>query len=232
MFENLFTWLTNAFQGNPGIAILSSFLWGIFSILLSPCHLSSIPLIIGFIQRQGEIKPGKALGLSFTFAAGILVTIILIGVITASLGRLMGDIGRFGTYFIAGIFIIAGLYLLDWIKLPWAAQQHQTRRSGYSAALILGLLFGIGLGPCTFAYMAPMLGVVFQVAATRYFYAAVLLLAFGLGHCFVIVLAGSLTHRVQEYLNWTERTRGAQIIRKVCGILVIFGGVYLFFTSI
>ena len=44
----------------------------------------------------------------------------------------------------------------------------QTKAKGLLAALILGLLFGIALGPCTFAYMAPVLGIVFQTAQTNY----------------------------------------------------------------
>ncbi len=45
MIERLFTLLNDAVQGGPFLAITGSFLWGILSIVLSPCHLSSIPLI-------------------------------------------------------------------------------------------------------------------------------------------------------------------------------------------
>ena len=101
------------------------------------------------------------------------------------------------------------------------------KQKGLLAAFLLGLIFGIGLGPCTFAYMAPMLGVAFQVAATQMLFAIMLLAAFGVGHCSVIVLAGTLTKKVQLYLNWTEKTRGAIIVRRICGMLVILGGIYL-----
>lgn len=75
------------------------------------------------------------------------------------------------------------------------------------AALILGLLFGITLGPCTFAYMAPVLGIVFQTAQTSFASASMLLLAFGIGHCSVIVGAGTLSKKVQQYLNWSEELK-------------------------
>ncbi len=51
MIENLFTWLTQLIESTLIIAFFGAFLWGILSILLSPCHLSSIPLIIGFISQ-------------------------------------------------------------------------------------------------------------------------------------------------------------------------------------
>jgi cytochrome c-type biogenesis protein len=102
---------------------------------------------------------------------------------------------------------------------------------GLLAALFLGLLFGLALGPCTFAYMAPMLGITFRLAETHLLYGVILLLAYGLGHCSVIVAAGTSTEIVQRYLNWNEKSKGTIIIKKVCGILVILGGMYLLFTA-
>lgn len=228
MLTNLFTWLTHAIQGQPYLAIFAAFVWGILSILLSPCHLSSIPLIIGFIDKQGRGSVKRAFWLSLLFATGILVTIAAIGIITASLGRLMGDVGRVGNYLVAVVFFLVGLYLLDIISAPWTgATGTNVKQKGLAAAFLLGLIFGIGLGPCTFAYMAPMLGVAFQVAATQLLFAITLLAAFGVGHCSVIVLAGTMTEKVQHYLNWTEKTRGAIIVRRICGVLVILGGIYL-----
>ena len=98
------------------------------------------------------------------------------------------------------------------------------------SALVLGLLFGIALGPCTFAYMAPVLGIVFQTARTELFSAILLLTVFGIGHCAVITLAGTLTKLVQKYLDWSDESNILLWIKRVCGILVILGGVYLIYT--
>jgi cytochrome c-type biogenesis protein len=232
MFEGLFTALYEAMTSAVWIALLASFVWGVLSILLSPCHLSSIPLVVGFISTQGKISVKRTFNISLIFSIGILITIALIGIITASLGRLMGDVGVYGNYFVAAIFFLVGLYLLDVIKLDWnSAGLKQTKAKGLLAALILGLLFGIALGPCTFAYMAPVLGVVFQTAQTDYFLAVLFLLAFGIGHCAVIVGAGTLAGKVQKYLNWSEESNTILWIKRVCGILVILGGVYLVYTT-
>ncbi|MCF7740658.1 MAG: cytochrome C biogenesis protein, partial [Candidatus Marinimicrobia bacterium] len=93
-----------------------------------------------------------------------------------------------------------------------------------------GLLFGIALGPCTFAYMAPMLGIAFKVSSSQPIYAGSLLLLYALGHCSIIVLAGTFTSAVQKYLNWNKRSKGAVILKKVCGALVILGGIYLIWS--
>jgi cytochrome c-type biogenesis protein len=233
MLDTLFTVLYDAMNGPVWLVLLSSFGWGVLSILLSPCHLSSIPLVVGFIGSQGTISLKRSFIISFVFAVGILLTISLIGVITASMGRLMGDVGTIGNYFVASIFFLVGLYLLDVIKLDWnTAGLRTTTLKGLPAAFILGLLFGIALGPCTFAYMAPVLGIVFQTAQTDYLISILLLLSFGIGHCAVIVGAGTVTNRVQRYLNWSDQSKALLWMKRICGILVILGGIYLVYTTL
>ncbi|MBI1936854.1 MAG: cytochrome C biogenesis protein [Ignavibacteriales bacterium] len=232
MIDAFFNYLSSGLYENFWVAVLASFGWGILSILLSPCHLSSIPLIIGYINSQGEISLKRTVNISLVFAVGILITIALIGIVTASMGRLMGDVGTIGTYFVAVVFFFVGLYLLDLVKLPWDTLTLKgTSKKGLTAALVLGLLFGIGLGPCTFAFMAPVLGVVFQTARSNFYSAAVLLLAFAVGHCFVIVGAGTLTKKVQQYLDWTENSKTVFTLKRICGMLVILGGIYLIFNN-
>mgnify|MGYP001544892655 CR=1 FL=1 len=75
----LFTELTAAVDGAPLLAVGAAFLWGVLSIVLSPCHLASIPLIVGFIQGRGVTSPRRAALFSSLFAAGMLVTIAVIG---------------------------------------------------------------------------------------------------------------------------------------------------------
>jgi cytochrome c-type biogenesis protein len=57
-----------------------------------------------------------------------------------------------------------------------------------------------------------------------------LVLFYAVGHCAVIVLAGTFTSVVQRYLNWNERSKGAIVLKRVCGALVILGGVYLIWS--
>ena len=230
--EKLFTTLTHAVEGTPAIALSAAFVWGILSILLSPCHLASIPLIVGFIDEQGRISTKRAFIISTLFAVGILITIGAIGAVTAAVGRMMGDVGKYGNYFVALVFFVVGLHLLGVIPMPWSGPgQVAMKRMGMFAAFILGLIFGIALGPCAFTFMAPMLGVTFKLAATNLFYGVFLLVVFGLGHCSVIVLAGTCTELVQRYMNWNEKSRWAIILKKICGVLVLIGGLYLIFVA-
>ena len=229
--EKLFTALGHAVEGAPLIALAAAIAWGVLSIILSPCHLASIPLIVGFISEQGKVTVKRAFWTSVLFAVSILITIATIGAITAAAGRMMGDVGRYGNYFVALIFFVVGLHLLGVIPMPWSGPgQVGMKRKGLLAAFVLGLLFGIALGPCTFAYMAPMLGVTFKLAKSAPLYGVSLLLAYGVGHCAVIVAAGTSTEMVQRFLNWNEQSKGVAVVKIICGILVLLGGVWLIYT--
>jgi cytochrome c-type biogenesis protein len=230
--EKLFTSLNQAVEATPLIAVAASFVWGILSVVLSPCHLSSIPLIVGFIGKQGQMSTKRSFAISTFFAGGILITIAAVGAVTAAIGRMMGDVGRYGNYFVASIFFLVGLYLVDVVSLPWSGPgQVGIKRKGLLAAFLLGLIFGIAIGPCTFAYMAPMLAVTFRVASTALWYGIILLIAYGVGHCSVIILAGTSTGLVQRYLNWNEKSRGAVISKRICGALVLLAGLYLIYRA-
>ena len=232
MISELLTKLTHAVQGTPAIALAASFIWGVLSIVLSPCHLASIPLIVGFISGQGKISIKRSFLIASLFAIGILITIAIIGAITAAAGRMLGDVGPYGNYFIAVIFFIVGLHLLDVIHLPFSGPgQVGIKRKGLLAAFIIGLVFGIALGPCTFAFMAPVLGATFNAASKNLAYGILSLFFYGLGHCSVIVLAGTFTELVQRYMNWNESSKGAVILKRICGLLVLIGGIYLIYIA-
>ncbi len=230
--SGFFETLSGAVEGSASAAIPAAFLWGVLSIVLSPCHLASIPLVVAFISKQGPASGGRALRISLTFSVGILITIGAIGGITAVLGRMLGDVGPAVSYGVAFVFLILGLHFLDVIPFPWSGPGGSgASRKGLLGALVLGLVFGIGVGPCTFAFMAPMLGVTFKVATSDWVYGVALLLAYAVGHCAVIVVAGTSTARAQRWMNWNVDSPAARILRRTCGVLILLGGAYLIYTA-
>ncbi|MGB3861858.1 MAG: cytochrome c biogenesis protein CcdA [Candidatus Aminicenantaceae bacterium] len=228
----LFTALSHAIEGAPLIAIGASFIWGVLSIVLSPCHLTSIPLIIGYLSNQRELSTKKAFHLSIVFSVGILISIAVIGGVTAAAGRILGDVGKIGNYIVALVFLIFGLNLLGFLPLNFPGLGTiKSQRKGYFSVLSLGLVFGLALGPCTFAFMAPLLGIVFSLTAKNLPYGLVLLSAFAIGHCAVIIAAGTSTRLVQQITKWDGQSKGITIIRKLCGILVLLGGIFLVYST-
>lgn len=235
MLMDFFVTLSSMLSSSPGMAITGSFFWGIASILLSPCHLASIPLVVGYIDSQGEMKTGRAAFIATLFSTGILITIAIIGIITGLAGRMMGDIGQAGNIIVAILMIIIGLYLLGIVPIPFldnGINQPGMKKKGLLAAFLLGLFFGLALGPCTFAYMAPMLGVAFTVASTNMLYAVALVAAYAAGHCMVIIIAGTSTEVVNHLLKWNENSKGAMALKKACGILVVVAGIYMLVSTL
>lgn len=229
LMNQFFIYLNNAITSSSYIALFAALIWGFLSVLISPCHLATIPLIIGFISSKEDLTTKKAFKTSLIFSVGIFISILIIGLITASLGRILGDIGIFGNILIAIIFIIVGLNLIGFIPFNWDNNfqfKSLKKRTGLQA-FILGLMFGIGLGPCTFAFIAPMLGVIFQMASDKLYFSISLLLLFAVGHISVIILAGTFTGILQKYLNWTKKSTYIKIIRIICGILVCLWGIYM-----
>jgi cytochrome c-type biogenesis protein len=229
--DTIFTWLSDAMNGAPWLAVLAAAGWGVASLVLSPCHLASIPLIVGFIAERKDTTPKQALGYAFLFALGILLAIAVVGCATAAAGRMVGDVGPWANYAVAVVLVLVGLHLLGVLTLSWEGGVSLPRYQGKAAALLLGLIFGVALGPCTFAYLAPVLGVVFGVAHTHPGFAAILLLAYGIGHCALIVAAGVSAEKVQQVLNWNSRSRGATWLRRICGLLVLAGAAWLVYTA-
>jgi cytochrome c-type biogenesis protein len=226
--EQLFISLSAAVAAAPFVALAAAFAWGVLSIVLSPCHLASIPLIVGFLQGGGAVTPRRAAGLSTLFAVGILASIAIIGAVTAAAGRMLGDLGRWGNYGVAALFFIFGLHLLDVLPLPNITHPAVGKlKHGMAGALAFGLVFGLALGPCTFGFMAPVLGVVFREASSSPWFALGLLGLFGLGHCAVIGFAGVSVTWVQGWLDWQNDTPGARWLRRGCGVLVLAGGAWL-----
>jgi cytochrome c-type biogenesis protein len=233
MLDSLFSELTLALTQGFWFSLAASFCWGLVSVLLSPCHLSGIPLVIGYISSHGRIKVKRTFALSLFFAAGSLLTIAIIGVITAALGKMLGDIGNWGTSVVAGMFMLMGLYLMDLVHLNWnPVPLPDEQRGGLWGALVLGLLFGVGLGPCTFAFLAPVLGAVFSIASSNWLKAVLLITAFGTGHAVVIVVAGSMTNLVQYYLNWAGKSQAMVSIKRVTGFVLFIIGLSFVYSAL
>ncbi len=229
----LLTAFGRAFEASAALALPAAFLWGVLSVVLSPCHLSSIPLVVAYMSGGDELPSGRrAVLLSASFALGILASIAVIGAATVAAGRMAGDVGPWVTYALAAVFFAVGLNLLGLLPLPsWSSLPAGATRKGPGGALVLGLVFGAALGPCTFAFMAPLLGLAFRAGAGQAASGVLLVALYGLGHSVAIVLAGASAQNVQRWLSWKAGARAASLVRGGAGLAVIAGGIYFLLTA-
>jgi cytochrome c-type biogenesis protein len=229
MILQIFNQLSQALASNPAIALLASFVWGMLSVLLSPCHLASIPLIVGYLDNQKDLSTKNAFRLSAFFTLGILAMMAIIGLITGLLGKMLGDLGNWTEPVMGLIFMIMAFFIADIIQKPsflrgGARQVIQKRDLGSSQP---GIFAGYRPGALFLRFMAPILGIVFTSAGSQFVFALTLVLAYIIGHCLVIILAGTFAGSVQSYLKWSSNSRGTRIVRIVCGVLVFMAGLYL-----
>jgi cytochrome c-type biogenesis protein len=231
----LLTRFGEAFAASGTVALAAAFVWGILSVALSPCHLSSVPLVVAYMSGGTELPTGRrALWLSTAFAAGILASIAVVGAATAAAGRMIGDVGRTGNWLLAAVFFAVGLNLMGILPLPsFGSAPSDTKRRGAPGALVLGLLFGAALGPCTFAFMAPLLGIAFRAGGSGALAYAVLLVAsYGVGHAAAIAVAGASLQSVNRWLGWKMGARAVVAAKMIAGVAVMLGGAYFVWTAV
>jgi cytochrome c-type biogenesis protein len=224
LFLTINTWM------NQGLLLggLGCFLWGMVSVLFSPCHLASIPLIIGYVGGQNQLVEGrKATLYSVIFTAGLFITIAVIGVVCSLLGRMLGDIGPYWTIAIGLLLIWVALDMLGIAKcsLPGGLLARLTIK-GLSGAFILGLGYGVLSGTCTFGFIAPILAIV--AIQSRIFTGVFFILLFAIGHCIPIAVAGSSTAIVKRLLVNSNWQQGGRIFRRLAGSLIaLLGGYFI-----
>lgn len=207
-------------------AAIGSFSWGMISVLFSPCHLASIPLIVAYVAGQETaVNPKKAGWFAGAFTLGLFITIALIGLICTWLGRMLGDVGIWWQVLVGGVLIWAALGMLGVQACSMSGSLlYRLSIKGVSGAFVLGLAYGVLSGSCTFGFIAPILAIVTiqQEVMTGVF----LIVLFALGHCLPILVAGSSTawvRKLTEYSSW----QGAGLwLRKGAGVVIALLGVY------
>ena len=209
-----------------GLAALGCFLWGVVSVLFSPCHLASIPLIVGYVAGQDRLVEGRQAALyAGLFTFGLFLTIAAIGVICALLGRMLGDVGPYWTIVVGLILLWVAMDMLGVSKCSMGGNlMGRFKLRGMSGAFVLGLAYGILSGSCTFGFIAPILAVI--TVQEKIMTGILLIVLFGLGHCIPIVIAGSSTALVRRLMANASWQRGGTAFRRLAGILIGLMGLY------
>lgn len=226
MFDTFLLTINQWMSGGLVLAAAGAFAWGMVSVLFSPCHLASIPLIVAYVGgQQTAVHPRRAAGYAIAFSMGLFITITVVGIVCAALGRMLGDVGSWWQ-------VLVGI-LLIWVALGMLGVQacslsgtllYRLKLRGIHGAFGLGLAYGVLSGSCTFGFIAPILAVV--TVQQKIVAGSVMMALFALGHCLPIAVAGSstaLVRRITENSAW----QGAGLwFRRGAGIMIALLGVY------
>jgi len=225
MLDHIFFTVNSWMNGGLAVAAFGCFAWGVVSVLFSPCHMASIPLIIGYVGGQNSILEGrKAVPYALLFTLGLFITIGVVGVICMLLGRMLGDVGPYWTLLLGGILIWVAVDMLGIAKCRLPNSLGRLHLQGLGGAFVLGLAYGILSGSCTFGFIAPILAII--TVQEKIATGLLLLTLFALGHCTPIVIAGSSAATVKRMLANSSFQHGGTVFRKGAGVVIGLLGIY------
>ncbi|MGA7577523.1 MAG: cytochrome c biogenesis CcdA family protein [Desulfobaccales bacterium] len=222
--------LGQVMQTHPILAYGASYMGGVVATA-SPCILASIPLVIGFVGGYAGGNKKQAFFYSVTFVVGLAVVMSILGAMAALTGTLFGGMGTFWRFGVAIILMVMGLQLSGMInlKLGGNAQRFLPQRTGLIGALVLGMLFGLVLAPCA----TPVLAVILTLAAVKgeVVYGGTLLFAYALGQGTLVILAGTFTGVIENFLQ-SKGAKFGTVMQQGAGLLIFFVGAYVFFQGV
>ncbi len=203
-----------------------AFAWGAASVLLSPCGISLVPLVVSYIENTDTPTRSRAFLVSCAFSLGIIFNLALVAFITSGLGVLLGGYEKFLTFFTAIIFILTGLHLTGLIHIKFFSffsGAKGTESQNLRGAVILGIVSGLAVGPCSIAYVSPVL----SLAISKVFPESVaLILSYALGYSAVLIAAGTFAQIFTKFLQSERGDKILKILNFLCGIALIAGGIF------
>lgn len=214
----------NLITDNVFFAIILSFIAGLISSF-TPCTLSQIPLIIGYVGGYTDNDKKKPFIYSLCFALGITVTFTTFGVIASVFGKTMGIKSDIWYTLLAFLMFIIGLQIIGFINIiPKRSQTHNAKK-GTLGALMLGMFGGIFSSPCA----TPVLIVILAYVADKsnIILGIVMLFLYSIGHSLLVVIAGTSIGFTQKMVQSNKMKKMSNIIKYVLGILVMILGIYM-----
>lgn len=222
--ENLTQLFTN--QSSIYILFLASFLGGLISSI-SPCSLSMLPLIIGYIGGYSDAKPMRTLLQMIIFVIGSGLVFAIIGGICAFTGKMFVGNPYFALI-VASVVMIMGLKILGVIDfdLPVIIKEIPQNKvnNDFLYPLILGAVFALIGTPCSTPILASIMA--FASMSAKISQSVVMLFLFSIGQGLILVIAGFLTSKLKANENFYKVS---EAIMKVSGVLLILVALYIFY---
>jgi cytochrome c-type biogenesis protein len=217
-------------------ALLAALLGGVLTSA-SPCVLVAVPVAVGYVGGQA-VTPRRAWALALGFVAGMNAALLVLGLMAARLGMLLGTLPGPWSVAVGGLVVAAALWL--WrseaaacgLQLP-AGLQQRLASSGLWGAVLLGALIGTVMSPCATPALAAALALAGSgsVLGESMWWGAGMLLAYGIGHSVLLLAAGAMpgvaTSMMQRFASaqrWLPGRRSFALVLGAAGIWWIAQG--------
>ena len=217
-------------QTGSFLAYILVFLGGIVTSI-GPCNMAMIPLVVGYVGSSTELSRGRSLALSFTFAIGLAITFMVLGVVATLVGGLIGGTSRVWYYVVAGVCLLVGMQMLGALALPplgsLARWRARITLKGVPGALALGLVSGLVASQCATPVLVAILTYAMSLQGAL-IYGAALLFVYALGRGVPIVLVGTFAGVVK---GLQVVGRWSSLIERASGVVIIGVGLYFLWLA-
>jgi cytochrome c-type biogenesis protein len=209
----------------PSLAVLAGMLTSI-----TPCALSSVPLVIGYVGGIGNDNPKRSFRLSLTFALGMAITYTALGVIASLLGTLIGAADGWWYIALGILMVLMALQILEIYNfIPSTYLTDRNTRTGYVGALLAGVLGGFFSLPCSTPVLVVLLGIVARSGNVAW--GVLLLLLYSLGHSVLVLIAGTSVGFVNKVTSSDRYGLFSKILKYVMGGAVLLLAFYMFYLG-
>lgn len=207
-----------------GVSLAIVFVAGLLTSL-TPCMLSMLPIMVGYIGGYETTNRLQAAAQSAWFSLGLATTLAGMGLTAALVGQVYGQVGWGLPIVVSVIAILMGLNLLEALpfslpsfgNLDWVREDLPKGVRSY----LIGLMFGLVASPCSTPVLASLLA---WVATIRNpVFGGALLLAYTAGYSAPLILAGTFTATLKRLLSLRQWSTW---ITPVSGVLLIGFGVF------
>lgn len=213
----------------PLLALGAVFLAGVISSA-SPCVLSTIPLVVGFVGGYSDGNRWKAFRYSLMFIIGLSLTFTAFGAAAGLLGTIFGVVGGWW-YAVAGaVALVMGGQLMGLyeIRLP-VKRDFKPKQGGIFGAFLLGLFFGLVSSPCATPVMVVLLTLV--TGKGQVLYGIILMFSYAIGHCLLMLAAGTFTGFVEAFFNRRGVRNFSDWSRKISGFIISLAGTWFIWQA-
>lgn len=221
--------LSELIQQSIWLAPLFALLAGLITSF-TPCSLSTVPLIIGYVGGTGGKDTKKALKLSIVFALGSTITFTVLGTAASLLGKLMG---KSSSIWYIALGILMALMALQTFEIyefiPSTYLTSKNSKKGYIGALLSGILGGIFSSPCATPVLVVLLGLVAR--SGNVVWGIFLLLFYSLGHSILSIIAGTSVGFVKKITKSDKYGKISAIIKYLMGTLILLLSFYMFYLG-
>lgn len=229
MIEGWLNTLSAMIKQHMWLAPLLALLGGVLTSV-TPCALSNVPLVIGYVGGTGQRDTKRAFLLSITFAAGTAITFTVLGVAASAAGKMIGTSASWWYILLGALMVLMALQTWEVYNfIPSTNLVSKNSRRGFVGALAAGVLGGIFSSPCATPVLIVLLGVL--AGGQNLVWGAVLMLCYSIGHSALTIAAGTSVGFVQKLNESQKYGVFTKVLKIALGAIMLAMALYMFYLG-